>query len=53
MKYIPKTMSLEDRAKMEYLEATTTEQAQAIDELKSNSELLKQCVLEMSEQVYQ
>ena len=53
MKYIPITMSLEDRAKMENLEATTTEQAKEIEELKSNGELLKQCMLEMSEQVYQ
>lgn len=53
MKYVPKTMSLEDRAKMEYLEATTTEQAQAISDLKSSNELLTQCMMEMSEQVYQ
>ena len=53
MKYMPKTMSLADKARMEYLEAKITEQKQETDELKSNGELLKQCILEMSEQVYQ
>ena len=53
MKYVKATMSLSDRAKMEYLEAKTTQQEQEIGDLKSNNELLTQCVLEMSEQVYQ
>lgn len=45
MKYIPKTMSLEDRAKMEYLESEVANQ-------KENNEMLTQCVLELSEMVY-
>ena len=53
MKYVKATMSLADRAKMEYLEAKTTQQEQEISDLKSNNELLTQCVIEMSEQVYQ
>lgn len=38
---------------MEYLEAKTAQQEQEISDLKSNNDLLTQCVLEMSEQVYQ
>lgn len=38
---------------MEYLESKAAQQEQEIAELKSGNELLTECVLEMSEQVYQ
>ena len=53
MQYVKTTMSLSDRAKMECLESKTAQQEQEISDLKSNNDLLTQCVLEMSEQLYQ
>ena len=53
MKYVKATMSLEDKAKMEFLESKTAQQNQEIEELKETNDFIANCIMEMSEQVYQ
>lgn len=53
MQYIKRNGNIQEQAKIRYLESKASEQEGKIEELKSNNELLVQCVLEMSEMIYQ